>query len=54
MVFLDKTVSYQLYSATGILITQGIDSEINIEHLHNGVYFIKTEHQTTRIIKMNE
>lgn len=49
---LSEEVSYEVYNASGAIISEGEGNIVNLENVSPGVYYIKAESQTFKVIKI--
>jgi len=51
LLLITKVSAYQLFDATGVLLFEGNDSEVNVQMLNPGFYFIKIHEEIFRFLK---
>ena len=51
ILYLDETVNWSIVNSAGMIIKTGFTNTIDVEHLDNGIYHIRTETFSTNFIK---
>ena len=51
LLFLPTISEYMIYNQNGILVLSGMSNKINVQNLHNGLYFIKYNNKIAKFIK---
>lgn len=47
----DVKIRFELYNTVGEIVKQGFDNKVDVSNLSNGIYLIKIQNITQRIIK---